>query len=300
MQEQPLVSIIINNYNYGQFLPAAIESALNQTYSNTEVIVVDDGSTDKSQDIIASYYNKIIPILQENGGQASAFNAGFAKSYGEIICMLDADDMFLPDKVTEIVKIYKQYPDIGWCFHTLKVMNPETGKTFKVSRPSAFGNLDYRDYIKNGQRSFVHPATSGITYRRSLLGLILPMPEEPPLSDNYIKLATYYLSPGFYMDKDLAIQRIHGDNAYTFRFDKLPYRARLDVVTAYWLKQKFPELSKFTNKVFADGISTYWRCGGVEQDYQKLVKSYWSSISPLEGLEILVRCLNRIVKKQYN
>jgi len=300
MKEQPLVSIIINNYNYEQFLSEAIESALNQTYPHTEIIVVDDGSTDNSRNIIASYSNRITPILQQNGGQASAFNVGFAQSRGEVICMLDSDDMFLPEKVAEIVKVYQEYPDIGWCFHTLKVMNPETGKTFKVSRPSTFGNLDYRDYIKSGQRRFVHPATSGITYRRSLLSLILPMPEEPPLSDNYMKLATYYLSPGFYLDQDLAIQRVHGDNAYTFRFDKLPYRARLDVVTAYWLKQKFPELSKLTNKIFADGISTYWRCGGVEKDYKKLVKSYWFSISPIESLEILVRCLNRIAKKQYN
>ncbi len=300
MQEQPLVSILINNYNYGQFLSAAIDSVLNQTYSHIEVIVVDDGSTDNSPDIIASYDNRIIPILQKNAGQASAFNTGFAKSQGEIICLLDSDDIFLPEKVAEIVTIYQEYPDIGWCFHTMKAMNPETGKTFKLSRPSSFGNMDYRDYIKTGQRRFVHPGTSALTFKRSLLGLILPMPEQSPLSDNYIKLATYYLSPGFYLDRDLTIQRIHGNNAYTSRFDKLPYRARIDAVTAYWLKQNFPELSKLSNKVFADAISTYWRTGGVEPDYKNLVKDYWSALSPLESLEILLRCLNRIIRKQYN
>ncbi len=91
MNEELLASIIVNNYNYGRFLAEAIESALSQTYANTEVIVVDDGSTDNSRDIIASYKDQIIPVLKENGGQASAFNAGFQASSGEVIFFLDAD-----------------------------------------------------------------------------------------------------------------------------------------------------------------------------------------------------------------
>ena len=72
-----LVSIIVNNYNYQRFLTEAIDSALKQTYCNTEVIVVDDGSTDGSLEIIASYGRRIIPLLKGNGGQNSALNAGF-------------------------------------------------------------------------------------------------------------------------------------------------------------------------------------------------------------------------------
>ena len=92
-------TIIINNYNYGRFLVAAIESALNQTYAGTEVVVVDDGSTDDSRQIIAGYGNRIRPVLKANGGQASTFNAGFAASTGDVICMLDSDDFFYPNKV---------------------------------------------------------------------------------------------------------------------------------------------------------------------------------------------------------
>ena len=108
----PLVSILINNYNYGRFLTEAIDSAIAQTYSHIEIIVVDDGSTDNSHDIIASYGTKIVPIIKQNGGQASAFNTGFAASHGDIICFLDADDLFLPHKVTEIVKILTA--DLDW------------------------------------------------------------------------------------------------------------------------------------------------------------------------------------------
>ena len=66
MKNNPTVSVIINNYNYDCFLSEAIDSALNQTYSNTEIIVVDDGSTDNSRDIIAGYGDQIIPILKAN------------------------------------------------------------------------------------------------------------------------------------------------------------------------------------------------------------------------------------------
>ncbi len=94
----PLVSILINNYNYGKFLKQAVDSCLNQTYENIEVIVVDDGSTDDSKQIINSLCDQIIPVLKQNGGQASAINAGFRVSSGDIICLLDADDLYLPER----------------------------------------------------------------------------------------------------------------------------------------------------------------------------------------------------------
>lgn len=108
MDAQLLVSIIINNYNYDYFLREAIDSALNQTYSNIEVLVVDDGSTDNSREIIASYENRIIPILKENGGQASCLNEGFMICKGEIILFLDSDDSFCRDKVEKIVDLFAQ------------------------------------------------------------------------------------------------------------------------------------------------------------------------------------------------
>jgi glycosyltransferase involved in cell wall biosynthesis len=103
---QPLVSIIINNYNYERFVAHAIESALQQAYSQVEVIVVDDGSIDHSREIIQGYHGRIIPILKENGGQASALNAGFAVSHGEVIVFLDADDLLLPTMVNDVVDVF--------------------------------------------------------------------------------------------------------------------------------------------------------------------------------------------------
>ncbi|MGL5878790.1 MAG: glycosyltransferase family 2 protein, partial [Xenococcaceae cyanobacterium] len=123
MSERPLVSILINNYNYGKFLPEAIDSALAQTYDRCETIVVDDGSTDNSQEIIASYGDRIVPIFKTNGGQASAFNAGFAASSGDIICFLDADDVFLPEKAAAIASVAIDNRDTHWFYHPLEYQN---------------------------------------------------------------------------------------------------------------------------------------------------------------------------------
>lgn len=86
------VSIIITCYNYGRFVSDAIQSALNQTYNNVEVIVVNDGSIDDSHDIISQFNDKIIYINQNNTGAAQARNNGIAKSTGDYIVCLDADD----------------------------------------------------------------------------------------------------------------------------------------------------------------------------------------------------------------
>ncbi|TVP62263.1 MAG: glycosyltransferase family 2 protein [Nodularia sp. (in: Bacteria)] len=108
MKAKPTVSIIINNYNYELFLQECIDSALNQTYPFVEVIVVDDGSTDHSHDIMSSYGSKIVSVLKSNGGQASSLNEGFKVCKGEIICFLDSDDLFHHDKIEKIVNLFVQ------------------------------------------------------------------------------------------------------------------------------------------------------------------------------------------------
>ncbi len=115
---KPFVSIIITSYNYEKFLQDAIESALNQSYRNVEVIIVDDGSTDNSRKIIASYADRVIPILKENGGQGSAFNAGFRASRGDIVIFLDSDDTLFPDSAEMVVNAWRN--DISKLHYSLQ------------------------------------------------------------------------------------------------------------------------------------------------------------------------------------
>ncbi len=113
MDESPLASVIISNYNY-RFLKRCIESALAQTYANTEVIVVDDGSTDDSQAILVSYGNRVKAIFKENGGQASALNRGFFVSRGKVICFLDSDDELAPGAMEAVVPLFQDQELASW------------------------------------------------------------------------------------------------------------------------------------------------------------------------------------------
>lgn len=172
------VSIIVNNYNYGHFLRDAIDSALNQTYANTEIIVVDDGSTDNSRDVIASYGDRVIPLLKENGGQASAFNVGFARSQGDIVFFLDSDDMLLPHIAGEVVNAFQANPCTARVQFRLEHVDADgqpTGEHTPASElPMPTGDL--RKHTLLFPDDIRTPPTSGNAFAASVLRQILPMP----------------------------------------------------------------------------------------------------------------------------
>ena len=300
----PQVSILINNYNYDSFLAEAIESALQQTYPHKEVVVVDDGSTDRSREIIASYGDAIVPVLKANGGQASAFNAGFAASKGDIICFLDADDLYIPEKVAVIVDALQDYKKGSWCFHPLKVVNsinkiPPSSEENKNNFAVQAHACDVRSNINQGGKGlkeklpFPIPATSGLCFTRSLLQQILPMPEAEGIAigDSYVQFVSLALASGFAVPSELAIQRVHGHNFYTQNINRKAATARIFCLTAFWMRTNFPPLAKFSNKFFAAGLSHYWQVNHRDIRTQDAITEYFTSIPFLERLKILVRSL---------
>jgi glycosyltransferase involved in cell wall biosynthesis len=109
--ESPLVSIVIPNYNHAKYLSEAIQSVLGQTYRNFEIIVIDDGSTDNSREVVIQFGNQIRYIWQENRGLSAARNTGIHVAKGEFIGVLDADDMYEPDFLNTLVAILQANPD---------------------------------------------------------------------------------------------------------------------------------------------------------------------------------------------
>jgi len=103
----PLVSIVVTSYNYDRYLAASIESALNQSYAHIEVIVVDDGSTDSSREVIESFGSRCVSIFRDNGGEAAASFSGLKASHGEIVLFLDSDDSLDPNAVEKIVAAWR-------------------------------------------------------------------------------------------------------------------------------------------------------------------------------------------------
>src|SRR5579859_1649488 len=129
MSDQPLVSIIINNYNDESFFSATIDSALLQSYQPLEVIVVDDGSTDNSFSIIQSYGERITALFKPNGSQASALNAGFRQSHGVLAIFLDADDMLLPYIAAQVVACFTQRPTTTMIQYRLELVDAAGSRT---------------------------------------------------------------------------------------------------------------------------------------------------------------------------
>lgn len=114
-------SVIIPTYNRCNFLKKAVESILNQTYTQWQLIIVDDGSIDDTEDYIRSLHDeRIFYVKQDNHGVAHARNQGIAQARADWICFLDSDDWFLPEKLARTVETIKEYPDIK-IFHTEEV-----------------------------------------------------------------------------------------------------------------------------------------------------------------------------------
>ncbi len=115
-----LVSIVIPTYNRADYLPEALSSALSQTYPHCEIVVVDDGSTDNTQEVLAKYKSeypdKITIITQENKGVSAALNSAIKHSKGEYISWLSSDDAYHPDKVWENIKVLANKPQLGWVY----------------------------------------------------------------------------------------------------------------------------------------------------------------------------------------
>jgi glycosyltransferase involved in cell wall biosynthesis len=169
---EPLVSILISNYNYARYIGESLQSALEQTYSNIEIIVCDDGSTDESVRIIEEYQRKdprVQLIRKANGGQASGFNAAFAASRGEILTLLDSDDLFLPHKIERIVADFQAHPDSGFGVHRVIRVSAERRRqgVWPMSDPLPSGWYGSRLLEDGGILPFMPPAALSAAARSS-------------------------------------------------------------------------------------------------------------------------------------
>lgn len=109
------ISVIIPNYNYGRYIDHAIQSVLNQTYTNLELIVVNNGSTDNSLEVLEKYRNEILLIDQTNLGQSGARNSGLSRAKGDLVAFLDADDFWEPNKLESQISLVTDSTKLVYC-----------------------------------------------------------------------------------------------------------------------------------------------------------------------------------------
>jgi glycosyltransferase involved in cell wall biosynthesis len=220
MNKNILVSVIINNYNYSRFLKEAIESILSQSYQMFEIIVVDDGSTDNSIELLTEHYSihkKIFTIAKTNAGQLSCFNVGVKAAKGEIIFFLDSDDTYKSTYLEEIVNIYQKNPKFDFVFCSLEEFgNSNNMQTYKNAKEDIDFGITFLDILV--LKSWIGMQTSAISVKKEVLEKFLPIPY---LSD-WITRADDCIVWGaslagarkYYLAKPLVNYRIHGNNAY--------------------------------------------------------------------------------------
>ena len=126
-------SLIIPTFNHARFVGAAIDSALAQTVSAFEVIVVDDGSTDETPAVLARYAGRVRVLRQENRGLSAARNAGLAAAHGTFVSFLDADDVMAPTKLTAQLEVLERSHAIGWTYCDVLMETVATGATARAS-----------------------------------------------------------------------------------------------------------------------------------------------------------------------
>lgn len=188
MTDSPRLSVIVTNYNYAAYVASAVDSALAQP--GVEVVVVDDGSQDESRQILRGYGSAISLIEQPNGGQGAAFNAGFARSTAPIVVFLDADDELLPGLTGRLEQAFAD-PGVAKVQFPMRLVDG-AGRDLGGSMPADPSRLargDVRGRLVVAPDDLLWQPTSGNAFRRSVLEVILPMPEAP-----YRICADYYLS----------------------------------------------------------------------------------------------------------
>jgi glycosyltransferase involved in cell wall biosynthesis len=247
---QPLVSIIIDNFNYARFLRAAIDSALEQSYAPVEVIAVDDGSTDNSREVISSYGDRVSAIFKPNGGHASAFNAGFRASHGSIVMFLDADDVLLPNAVEEVVRAW--HPGVAKAQFVLAHIDAQgraLGGTVPYS-PAQMPDGDIRASILDAG-GYIGVPTSGNAFARTVLDRLLPLPESQwrQAADTSLEIIAPFLGEVVSLRKTLGCYRIHESNHGMLgdELDSRKLRVKIIIdLQREWALSEFASRSGFT------------------------------------------------------
>lgn len=235
MSPLPLASIVINNYNYARFLGEAIDSALGQTYQRTEVIVVDDGSTDESRQVISRYAGRVVPVLKANGGQASAFNAGFAACRGEVILFLDADDLLLSTAVERAVPLLAD-PAVVKVHWPLWMADEHGRKTGQMFPGPTLAEGDLREVVfRLGPTNHLSAPGGGSAWSRRFLERVLPLPEDvyPNGCDTHL----FELAPFFgqlrAVREPQTLYRQHGNNDHSALCPEVKVRRELRFYECY-------------------------------------------------------------------
>ena len=223
----PLVSVILPTFNRAWTLKDAVDSVLNQDYPYIELIVIDDGSEDNTQELLERYKNRVVILKQENSGVSAARNAGIKNSHGEFIALLDSDDTWDKRKISCQVEFFKRHPEALICqteeiwIRKGKRVNPKV----KHKKPSGM--------VFEASLELCLVSPSAVMMRRQLFDLKGYFNEEFIVCEDYdLWLRVSATLPVFLIDKPYTIKRGgHTDQLSSFHSqDKFRIRSLLNLI----------------------------------------------------------------------
>ena len=211
------VSILIDTYNHERFMEEAIVSVLEQDFpaAEREIIVVDDGSTDSTAEIVRKFEPQVRLVRKANGGQASAFNVGIPECKGEIVAFLDGDDWWAPGKLKAVCSALSENADIGLVGHGITEVYADGREHTELLRETP----RFRIESEGGALAFCRRksflGTSRLTFRSEVLRRIGPVPEAIRIqADEYLFTVGAVLADVLILREPLTFYRLHAGNAF--------------------------------------------------------------------------------------
>jgi len=281
MEKQPLVSVIMPCYNGEKFIGEAIESVINQTCKNWELIVVDDGSTDNSKEIIRQYCiaDKRIQYIQhkKNKGIPFARNTGIRASKGEYIALLDQDDKWLSNKLDlQLDKFYMSKPEIGLVFGNINIIDSYgcliyKSKNIKIN----FAKINQRDLVRHLFLNCFIPSIT-VMFKRKCIKEVGGFDENILWGgDDYelwLRLANKFKFA--YINKVLGIRRLHRNN---YSATERMIRGQMQLIEEVVKKYHF--LNKYKQKSIAQRLYQLGRYKQLIGNFAEAKKIYFKAFS---------------------
>jgi glycosyltransferase involved in cell wall biosynthesis len=215
---KPLITALVDTYNHEGYIEQALVSVLEQGLSPAElqIVVVDDGSTDQTPAIIQKFAPRVKPLRKKNGGQASAFNLGFAVARGEIVAFLDGDDWWAKEKLSTVADALERHPEVAAVGHGHYEFHENTNETrLRVPQQQTLISMADREATRLAARERRFLLPSALTVRRKVLEWIMPLPEEMVFIADVPLQAAALVMGTLILEQPLFYYRYHAQNLYS-------------------------------------------------------------------------------------
>ena len=296
---KPRISVVIDTYNHERYVEQALISVFEQDFpaAETEILVIDDGSTDRTAEIVRRFAPRVRLVQKKNGGQASAFNTGIQQARAEIVAFLDGDDWFAPSKLTAVMKALEDNPQVAAVGHARYSFDEETKKV-TIPAQVVNGALHGRNLLRATTLGAAREAfkawpflmTSAVTARKSLFNRIMPIPEVLTFCADIAIAVACMVEGVLILEQPLFYHRLHSTNLCSVESKGTAKMSRKVQMTELAFELVFPMLLRM-------GVSPEVARALVNPPWMADVNRYSVAAfggSRLKALRTEMRCLNQL------